>query len=182
MKENLSYAAVHLNVPDDTVDLVRRGEVVATDTAYRGPETGERALMRAVLQDAILCLRGHAAGVPRERRSQASEQAYWWFMSRDTSWPFSFESICDVLGLEATSLRRRLLQLEPVNGDAARRAAPDVWHAGGMVSRLRAVRMRGNQRKRQLRLRQRRRTSAPAAATRRRPSAPEGGSHAAATS
>jgi hypothetical protein len=167
MTQNLAYAAiVHA---DDTVEAVRRGEGVAIDVACRVPETGERALMRAVLQDAILCLRGHATGATSaNERQRAAEQAYRWIASRDTTWPFAFESICHVLGLEPSSLRRRLLTQLPVTGAAAPARARAIWHEGGMVGRLRTVRMRGNQRKRTLRLRERRRRTAAHAAPRQR--------------
>ena len=155
-------AAYALGTMDDTIERVRRGEAVATASPYRGPETGERALMRAVLQDAILCLQGHATGVPARDRQRVAAQAYSWIVSRDATWPFAFETICHVLGLDASSLRRRLLAAATTEGDPRGPRACGVWHRGGMVSALRAVRMRGNQRKGTLRLRERRRRRTPA--------------------
>jgi len=159
MNQNLAYAAVHLNLHDDTVDVVRRGESLATEAADGGPETGARALMRAVLQDAILCLRGHATGVPRRERQRAIDQAYCWIAARDTTWTFSFETICHVLGLDAGRLRRRLLSEVALGKDSRASGDRTVWHEGGMVSRLRSYRMRGNQRKGTIRPRRRRRRS-----------------------
>jgi hypothetical protein len=166
MTANLAYA-MPVHAHDETVDLVRRGEVVATEVAYRGPETGERALMRAVLQDAILCLRGHATGVPRRARRRAADQAQMWIAARDTAWPFSFESICHVLGLDPGSLRRKLLREVLTDDQLEQRGERTVWREGGMVSLLRSVRMRGNQRRGRLKLRQRRRRAGTAAAQRR---------------
>lgn len=160
MKWQGAEAAFDLGQMDDTIERVRRGEPVGTVSPYRGPETGERALMRAVLQDAILCLQGHATGVSARDRQRVAAQAYSWIVSREATWPFAFETICHVLGLDASSLRRRLLAAATTEGDPRGPGARGVWHVGGMVSALRAVRMRGNQRKGTLRLRERRRRRA----------------------
>ena len=66
----------------------------------------QRALRAAVLIDAIRCLVG-AAGT-RERRARQS--ALRWLLSRDTQAPFSFHNVCEVLGLDASRLRRSLLE------------------------------------------------------------------------
>ena len=70
-----------------------------------GPEA---ALMRAVLEDALLCLQGHfsATGRGGQRLAQEAEA---WFLSEETHWPFAFISICEVLGLEPVAVREALL-------------------------------------------------------------------------
>jgi hypothetical protein len=65
----------------------------------------QRALRAAVLIDAIRCLVGAAGS--RERRARRS--ALCWFLSRDVRAPFSFENVCESLGLEPARLRRALL-------------------------------------------------------------------------
>lgn len=67
----------------------------------------ETRLMVAVLEDAVSCVRKYrfAERGPRRRMFHEAEQ---WFMSRDTVWPFAFERICDVLRLDAESVRRSL--------------------------------------------------------------------------
>lgn len=110
------------------------------------------ALMHAVLQDAILCLHGHAYPV-RDRARLAAEAGHW-VTSTDRRWPFSFENVCDVLGLDAGYLRRRLLRTV-----AAPQTAADGREGGAgatapgdeMVRALRRVRLRGNQTTRALR-------------------------------
>ncbi len=159
MKRNLARVSRGLDGPDDTVGLIRNGEVIATETAHHGSETGEQALMRAVLQDAILCLQGHATGVPRRDLQRAAAQARRWIVACDLTWLFSFESICHVLGLDPDCLRGRLLRASLVATDAAA-CGRRVWDEGGMVSMLRAVRMRGNQQRRRLTLRRYRRRRA----------------------
>src|SRR5919197_5874514 len=76
-----------------------------------GRAAGDRALMRAVLADAIRCLVGEA-GSRHQRRALAAE-AREWIALADPGWPFSFENVCDGLGLDAASLRRRLLRDAP---------------------------------------------------------------------
>jgi hypothetical protein len=69
---------------------------------------GERALMCAVLEDAIRCLMGQ--GYPGHSRRLLASRARAWIEARDHRWPFSFECICDALGIESSALRRRLLR------------------------------------------------------------------------
>jgi DNA-binding CsgD family transcriptional regulator len=73
------------------------------EPGLRRPGEGERALMRAVLADAIKCL----AGRGRDGQPLMLE-ARRWVASRDMRWPFSFENICCVLDLDPPTLRRRV--------------------------------------------------------------------------
>jgi len=76
-----------------------------------GAETPERALMHAVLERATLDLNptrqlgdaSHRAGVKRQQKTMD------WFLSDDTSWTYSFLSICDTLGLSPSAIRREVL-------------------------------------------------------------------------
>jgi len=69
----------------------------------------ERALMRAMLQDAILCLIGEAA--PAKDRVRLAADARYWIESHSVGWVFSFENVCDVLGIDADYARRHLLRV-----------------------------------------------------------------------
>jgi hypothetical protein len=69
----------------------------------------ERALMRAMLQDAILCLIGEAA--PAKDRAHLASDARYWIESHSLAWVFSFENVCEVLGINADYARRHLLRL-----------------------------------------------------------------------
>ena len=66
----------------------------------------QRALRAAVLIDAIRCLVG--AGGTRERRARQS--ALRWLLSRDTQAPFSYQNVCEALGLDPSRLRRSVLE------------------------------------------------------------------------
>ena len=62
---------------------------------------GELRLMVAVLEDAINVLR-------KRPRSRAGREAREWVTSKDASWPFAFERICDALDLDVESVRRQV--------------------------------------------------------------------------
>jgi hypothetical protein len=72
----------------------------------------QKRLMLAVLQTVVDDCRGSsyriAAGfrAPVDRR--AYEQARAYVASRDRSWPFSFENLCEAVGLDADRLRAGL--------------------------------------------------------------------------
>jgi len=110
-------------------DLGQQGEIaVATDV---GPAAGERALMRAVLEDAIRCLIGEVG--PRHQRGALAAEARQWIEIADPRWPFSFENVCDGLGLNAANLRRRLLRDAPAPAlpDASAPTLADARQPGG---------------------------------------------------
>lgn len=127
----------HEGIAADEVD------VLATE-ARRAPEHGPRVLMRAVLRDAILCLQGMAPDVPRSDRSRLAEEARVWVLSRDFTYLFSFEAICDVLGLDPEDLRRRLHLLPSASSQP--QGGPNGEERRDMIRHLRRARMRGNTR------------------------------------
>jgi len=73
----------------------------------RQRQVPERRLMLAVLHDALLCLDKYrfAANGPGRRLYLEAEQ---WVVANDLDWPYSFESICGVLDLDANAVRQRL--------------------------------------------------------------------------
>ena len=62
-------------------------------------QVGEMRLMAAVLEDAIAILR-------KRPRSRAGREAREWMLSRDMSYPFSYERICEALDLDADTVRQ----------------------------------------------------------------------------
>jgi len=69
----------------------------------------EKRLMLAVLEDAVLCFqKGSSAG--DRRRKALFTDAEEWIMEENGDWPFSFENICEVLGLNPAYLRQGLLR------------------------------------------------------------------------
>jgi hypothetical protein len=88
-------------LPSQFFDRVRR----------RTEHDGERRLMIAVLEDAVDVYRKQAAN--RDARGQQLfGEAEQWIEDPDRTWLFSFQNICDVLGLDADYLRRGLRTLK----------------------------------------------------------------------
>jgi hypothetical protein len=69
----------------------------------------EKRLMLAVLEDAIECFQRYA-GARDGKRERLFLEAEKWILTRDSNRPFSFENICDVLGLDPNYIRRGLLR------------------------------------------------------------------------
>lgn len=103
---------------------------------------GERRLMLAVLEDAVIVYQRYALARDPEKRLERKEAGEW-IESGDTTWPFSFENICNVLGIDpdyirnglrATDVNRRrakLPQREPrIMPLLARRAASGSMDSG----------------------------------------------------
>jgi hypothetical protein len=76
---------------------------------------GEKALMLAVLEDAIRCL---------DRRSRSrvrlAREAQAWIRANDSRWPFSFVNVCAYLEIDASRLRAVLLAGAAERSAAAR--------------------------------------------------------------
>lgn len=66
--------------------------------------SGERALMLAILEDAIRC-----AQAPQKGRQRMARDAQNWMRSSDQRWPFSFVNICETLEIPAEKLRQAVL-------------------------------------------------------------------------
>jgi hypothetical protein len=83
----------------------------------------ERRLLLAILEDAVEVYLKHAAAVgPRHRRLFADAER--WVEDTDRSRLCAFETVCEVLGLDAASLRRGL------RAHKARARGTIAWDAG----------------------------------------------------
>ena len=81
-------------LPDQFFGRLRRGA------------TAEQRLLMAILADAIDCFQKNCC-VNDHRSRRLFREAEQWMMSEDSD-PFTFEYICDVLGLNTAYLRRGL--------------------------------------------------------------------------
>ncbi|HWP66985.1 MAG TPA: hypothetical protein VNO26_13880 [Candidatus Limnocylindria bacterium] len=91
----------------ETLHVVLPSQVLSVRGRSRAEP--QRRLMLAVLQAVVDDVVAGAAG----RRAvlgdaRAYEQALAYVESRDRSWPFSFENICETMGLDAEGIRRTL--------------------------------------------------------------------------
>jgi hypothetical protein len=84
------------------------------------PKHPEAALMRAVLEDALSCFQRGLASEKR-RAQRLGREAEEWFFRNDFHWPFSFVSICAVLGLEPEYIRRGLKRFSQCQPDTSRK-------------------------------------------------------------
>jgi hypothetical protein len=69
---------------------------------------GEERLMLAVLEEAVKCFQEYVLATrPREKR--LFQEAEEWILEKDSEYLFSFESICQTLGLHPDYTRQALL-------------------------------------------------------------------------
>jgi hypothetical protein len=85
-------------VPVQYFDLTRR----------RSNLDGETRLVFAVLEDAVRCYVKSVNSSRPSDRTQFAEVQRWFHAEPGTHSPFSFEYVCDVLGIEPDALRQRL--------------------------------------------------------------------------
>jgi hypothetical protein len=83
-----------------------------------------KKLMMAILEDALRCFQNNcdAKGGPRKRLFQEAEQ---WLCGEGGEGPFSFEMVCETLGIEPSFLRNGLKEWrrQQLDGNSARRLA-----------------------------------------------------------
>jgi hypothetical protein len=112
-------------VPTD--DILSPADIILPSQYFEalgsvGGLSGEQRLMLAVLVDAINALQSwHGGGTARKRRNFA--EAAQWVNTRGTSYPFSFNSVCDALEIDSELLRSRLRVLTVRSANQARRPA-----------------------------------------------------------
>src|SRR5580765_5484574 len=81
---------------------------ISAGVRWNGDTSGPRALMLAVLHDAVQCIeQGRRSRRFSARRLAAEAEA--WVRSNSRDWPFSFVNLCEVLGFDPDAFRRRLL-------------------------------------------------------------------------
>jgi len=90
------------------LDILIPGQFLATykRKLHMDPE---RALMFAILQDAVVCFQDYA-GAQEKRKRRLFLDAEEWVMNDDHDYLFSFENVCASLALNASYLRRGLMR------------------------------------------------------------------------
>ncbi|MEE8113527.1 MAG: hypothetical protein V3T23_04145 [Nitrososphaerales archaeon] len=78
------------------------------DKQGQGDHLAIRALTLAVLENGIACFQRHFFK-PSRKNEALSREAEEWITSNDER-PFSFNSVCETLGLDPDRLRKGLLQ------------------------------------------------------------------------
>jgi hypothetical protein len=95
------------------------------------PLEPEKHLMQAILEDAINTFRLHV-GAKSGRQRKLFLDAQRWIWSKNEDWPFSFENICTVLGLDPGFLRNGLARWKEQHQTAARPASLPGSHYPAM--------------------------------------------------
>jgi hypothetical protein len=116
-----------------TPEIVLPEQLLAPRSA--GRLVGERALMLAVLEDAIRCLQDRRS-TPRIRELACEAAA--WVAAVNDDWPFSFVNICEALDLDPDRLRTALATLAPASYRLHLRLKP----RGGEIRPARSSRRR----------------------------------------
>ena len=98
--------------PEGLADLFAP-DIVLPEQFFEGARrdsqaSGEKALMLAVLEDGIRCFQEHLRN-PRSNPRLLSQQAESWIRAVDYEWPFSFNNVCETLGIDPSALRAALL-------------------------------------------------------------------------
>lgn len=85
----------------------------------------EKRLMLAILEDGIHCYFDnlHAGGAKRKRLFDDAEQ---WILAQNDDWVFSFETVCDALGLNPEYVRQGLLRWREKRASARRAVASEA--------------------------------------------------------
>lgn len=108
---------------DDLASLIGIGGGESRSAPY----TGTKALMLAVLEDAI---RSYLSPEPRAR-----SEAEGWVMSRQRRSVFSFIVVCETLGLEPKAVRAALRRLlaQQISPDHIPRSRPNARRRTGLL-------------------------------------------------
>lgn len=130
-------------------DILIPGQFLAT-TKSKTQRDPEQRLMLAVLEDAVWCFQSGLRAKDKKKQD-LSREAEEWLMEEDSQWLFSFNEICDLLGLEAKYIRKRLVvwkqeSLSARGKQAASRLTQAHRKSGGRIKphHLRAVAGFGN--------------------------------------
>ena len=67
----------------------------------------EFALLRAILEDAVHCYRKYQSAQDRAGRERFLEVEAW-IMASHSDWIFSFENVCELLGIDPVYVRQKL--------------------------------------------------------------------------
>ncbi len=103
--EELDKRVASLFQPD-TVSPAQYLETVCRKTHLEA----EQELMLAVLEDAVTCFQGYIAARDKTEARLFREAEDWILQQEKSNWLFSFDSVCETLGLNPGYLREGLLR------------------------------------------------------------------------
>jgi hypothetical protein len=92
--------------------IVFTGNLLAEGTRVCLPEI---SLVAAIFEDAVRCTQRASSGVTHRQCSEAFE----WLASERRDWPFAFVNVCDLLGVDAKAVRKRLRIRDKASGNGS---------------------------------------------------------------
>ncbi len=90
----------------DTVSPAQYLETVRRKTHLEA----EQELMLAVLEDAVTCFQGYFAARDKTKTRLFREAEDWILQQKKSNWLFSFDNVCETLGLNPGYIREGLLR------------------------------------------------------------------------
>jgi len=88
-------------------DVLIPGQFMAT-TKSKTHREPEQRLILAVLEDAVWCFQNGVRSKDKKKQ-ELYREAEEWLLEEGSRWLFSFNEICDLLGLESKYIRKQLL-------------------------------------------------------------------------
>lgn len=112
-------------VSEDKIASLFQPDVLLTEQYIdnfrrKTPLEPEKALLLAVLDDAVRCFQDNLLS-QNKKKQLLFDEARDWLFSDDSSWVFSFVSICALLGLDPDYIRRGLKRWEEGALNAAKK-------------------------------------------------------------
>jgi hypothetical protein len=108
-----------LNLDGDFIDNVRKTRV----------RSGEQRLMLAILKEALDSFFKHL-GATDEKGKAIFQEVEGWIREKDNQWIFSFENVCESVGINVSYLRAELCRR--MESEPARR--PRFYAVGGKLA------------------------------------------------
>jgi hypothetical protein len=96
-------------LPNDEITALDPADDEAFESLFkRTIREGEKELMLAILEDAINSFQRYlVAG--NEKESKQFQEVQEWISGKNRDWLFSFDNVCETLGLDPSYLRRGLI-------------------------------------------------------------------------
>lgn len=108
VEENFKFSSEEPGFVQSQPDTLLAYEFLEHSRGSRHPEP-ETRLMVAILEDAVGCFQKYlAAKDPQGKESFREAEA--WILAQEPDWLFSFDNICETLGLDPNYLREGLLR------------------------------------------------------------------------
>lgn len=106
----------------------------------KAPLEPEKRLMLAVLEDAVACFQKYVFA--RDGKGKTTfREAEEWILEEDSDWLFSFDNVCEVLGIDPRYVRQGLMRWKEMSRPGAKvyRLAPRKAKSKTAKQRARAA-------------------------------------------